>query len=376
MRTSKVLIDKKENYFSENKSMEIEQNPILELYTSLDSEDEKYNLSEDNYIYNNKLKIDNIFKRQNRKKSTLKFDKYLKNFKLNYKEDENMDKYFDEIFNKYGLEENDENDEQLVDIKFFGYNFKIKRKNQINFSNNLMNNIRKQEQIKKNNDNKIVNLILDRFLKNRKSIKNQDVFSSHILFRRKKRNSKNINNINLKSKIKKNNEISLSKKEKEEEKKEEIKLEREEEFKSQYFIGINKDSIKELEKKKEEILRAIKNNVNLKILKGEIGYSDMDNFIKFEKRMNAYNINQIDNKKLLKLFEQEFISFNEELEIITQKRKEERRINNFIDDMKFDIDNNNYIRNIQKKLFCNVFDFNEKYNINILNPKNDFFDKM
>ena len=102
----------------------------------------------------------------------------------------------------------------------------------------------------------------------------------------------------------------------------------------------------------------------------------MDNFLKFEKRMNAYNINQIDNKKLLKLFEQEFISFNEELEIITQKRKEERRINNFIDDMKFDIDNNNYIRNIQKKLFCNVFDFNEKYNINILNPKNDFFDKM
>ena len=241
-----------------------------------------------------------------------------------------------------------------------------------------MNNIRKREQIKKNDDNKIVNLILDRFLKNRKSIKNQDVFSSHILFRRKKRNSKNINNINLKSKIKsKNNEISLSKKEKEEEKKEEIKEEREEEeFKSQYFIGINKDSIKELEKKKEEILRAIKNNVNLKILKGEIGYSDMDNFLKFEKRMNAYNINQIDNKKLLKLFEQEFISFNEELEIITQKRKEERRINNFIDDMKFDIENNNYIRNIQKKLFCNVFDFNEKFNINKLNPKNDFFDKM
>ena len=370
--------DKKENYFSENKSMEIEQNPILELYTSLDSEDEKYNLSENNYIYNNKLKIDNIFKRQNRKKSTLKFDKYLKNFKLNYKEDENMDKYFDEIFNKYGIEENDENDEQLVDIKFFGYDFKIKRKNQINFSNNLMSNIRKQEKIKKNNDNKIVNLILERFLKNRKSIKNKDVFSSRILFRRKKRNSKNINNINLKSKIKsKNNEISLSKKEKEEEKKEEIKEEREEEeFKSQYFIGINKDSIKELEKKKEEILRAIKNNVNLKILKGEIGYSDMDNFLKFEKRMNAYNINQIDNKKLIKLFEQEFISFNEELEIITQKRKEERRINNFIDDMKFDIDNNNYIRNIQKKLFCNVFDFNEKYNINILNPKNDFFDKM
>ena len=240
-----------------------------------------------------------------------------------------------------------------------------------------MSNIRKQEQIKKNNDNKIVNLILDRFLKNRKSIKNKDVFSSRILFRRKKRNSKNINNINLKSKIKsKNNEISLSKKENEEEKKEGIKEEREEEFKSQYFIGINKDSIKELEKKKEEILRAIKNNVNLKILKGEIRYSDMDNFLKFEKRMNAYNINQIDNKKLLKLFEQEFISFNEELEIITQKRKEERRINNFIDDMKFDIDNNNYIRNIQKKLFCNVFDFNEKYNINILNPKNDFFDKM
>ena len=360
--------DKKENYFSRNKSFEKEENPILELYTSIDSIDEQNNLSEENYINNGKLEIDNTFKRLSKKKSTLLFDTFLKNFKFNYKEDENMIKYFDEIFNKYGK---DEKDEQFVDIKFFGFYFKIKRKNQQNFKDILMNNIRQKA------NNRKISLILDRFIKNRKSIKNKDIFSSSILFNRYKRTSKNINNIfeeRLKNKKKTNNnqKFLLKINEKTKEKKNEEIKEKEEEFKSKYFLGIKLDSINELEKKRDEILKSIKNDVQLKIMNGEVERSEMDNFFRFQKRMSAYHIDSAHCKKLIKLLDQEFISFNEELELKEQKKKEEKRINNFIDNMNFDIQNDNYIKSLQKKFFCSVYDFNEKFNINVLSPTKDF----
>ena len=40
--------------------------------------------------------------------------------------------------------------------------------------------------------------------------------------------------------------------------------------------------------------------------------------------------------------------------------------------MNFDIQNDNYIKSLQKKFFCSVYDFNEKFNINVLSPTKDF----
>ena len=334
-----------ENNDSKNKSMEIKENKILnELDSSLKEEENHY--SEDNSININNIRIDNLIKRKKIKKQTLLSEKLMKNFKLKYKEDENMNRYFEQIFNKYG-------NEQLVDVKFCGFNFKIKRKNQNNFKNILMKIIRQKEE-NKNNYSKL-NIMLEKLNKDKNIVKS----NSSILFEKSTKRDKNENDKEIPKKEKKNQEVSLIMEEKDEE-----------EFKSKYFLGIKMNSVDELEQKKEEILKMIKDDIKIKIMKKEIGHSEMDNFLNFEKRMNAYHIDSSNDKNFIKLLEQEFISFEEELKIKEQKKKEERRINSFINNMYYDFERDYYMKIAQKKYFCNVIDFHEKNNINILSPTN------
>ena len=338
-----------ENNDSKNKSMEIKENKILnELDSSLKEEENHY--SEDNSININNIRIDNLIKRKKIKKQTLLSEKLMKNFKLKYKEDENMNRYFEQIFNKYG-------NEQLVDVKFCGFNFKIKRKNQNNFKNILMKIIRQKEE-NKNNYSKL-NIMLEKLNKDKNIVKS----NSSILFEKSTKRDKNENDKEIPKKEKKNQEVSLIMEEKESKKDEE-------EFKSKYFLGIKMNSVDELEQKKEEILKMIKDDIKIKIMKKEIGHSEMDNFLNFEKRMNAYHIDSSNDKNFIKLLEQEFISFEEELKIKEQKKKEERRINSFINNMYYDFERDYYMKIAQKKYFCNVIDFHEKNNINILSPTN------
>ena len=355
--------EKDENYFInfvKNKSVDIGENKILdELYTTSENlENEVNNLSTENALYTNHVNMEDIIKRQNQKKSNLIFDRIFKNYKYKYIEDEKMEKYFEQIFNKYAREENDE---KFVDVKFFGYEFKIKQKNQNNFKNILMRNIRQQEKELKENQimKSKLNLILNKFTKNKKTIKNKEIYNSSILFR------KNRNYFKKNKEMPKNKVNYINEEEKEEE----------EDYKNKYFIGIKMDSLKELEEKKEEILEQMKDDIRCRILKGEIGHSEMDNFLNFQKRMNSYRIDLSHSKHFIKLLEQEFTSFEEELKIKEQKKKEEKRINNFFNNMNYDIEKNYYIKKAQKKLFGDFFDFNEKFNINILSPAKEIKSK-
>ena len=356
-------INEEKIIFSKNKSFELKKNQIFDEF-SLNSKNEKKNYSEENIFCPKNIKVDKVIRRQEKRKSTLLFDRLFKNLKFNYKESENMTKYFDEIFNKYAKEDNDE---QLVDIKFCGLDFKIKRKNQKNFKNILMTNIRQREENRKINLK--LDLILDKYKKNK--LKKNNLYESSILFGNKNKNSKTIiNEISKeidKNELKtKNNEKPSKRTIKENEKKNEE--DNENELKSKYFKGINMDSTRELKQKKEEILEKLKDEIELKIKKGDIGRSEMNNFLDFKKRMIAYDIDTIQNGGFVKLLEQEFISFEEELRVKEQKKKEEKRINNFIDNMNDDFERNHHLKIFQKKFFCNVIDFNKKYNINTLSP--------
>ena len=169
--------------------MEIKENKILnELDSSLKEEENHY--SEDNSININNIRIDNLIKRKKIKKQTLLSEKLMKNFKLKYKEDENMNRYFEQIFNKYG-------NEQLVDVKFCGFNFKIKRKNQNNFKNILMKIIRQKEE-NKNNYSKL-NIMLEKLNKDKNIVKS----NSSILFEKSTKRDKNENDKEIPKKEKK-----------------------------------------------------------------------------------------------------------------------------------------------------------------------------
>ena len=355
-----------------NKSFDLSENPILdELYSSIDLSEEEKNFTEDSDIINdnNKFdKFDSITKRKIKRKSTMIFDKYFKNYKWKYIEDEKMKKYFNDLFNKYGKEEKDE---ELVDIKFFGYNFKIKRKNQKNFKIILLNNIRLEEKIKKENDilNRKLNLILNKYKKKNNFLKNKDLYNSSILFRRHRKTSKRNHSIIRKKEKTKSKESLFIKSIKKEEEEEE---DNDKNFNSELFKGIKSDSKNELEKKKEELLENMEDEIKNKINRGEVYRTEMDNFLTFQKRLNAYQINPNQNKKIIKILEHELISFQEELKIREQKKREEKRLNNFINEMNYDIKRKIDFKNKQKNKFCNVVDYKEKNNMSILSPTNEY----
>ena len=343
--------------------MEIKNNKILkELNTSIDSDNDIFYLSYENEY---DIKIENVIKKPQKRRSTLLFDRFFRNYKINmknkkYKEDEKMQKYFDDIFNKYEKNNNNDNNE-LIDIKFFGLDLKIKKKNQINFKNIIMKNIREQNLQQKENKiiNTKLNLILERFNQNKNKNKiynkNLDIYKTSKIYRLQKRKSRLIYKKNLEK-----NKKNLDK-----EKKEQIE-EKNEQFQSQFFFGKRMNSIDEFEKKKDEILNLIEDDIRDRIIKGDMGRSEMKQFLEFQKRMNAYQIDKNNKDSFIQLLEQEFISFQDQIKIHEQKLKEEKRLNKFLNRLNDDIQKDFYFKKFQTKIFCNVIDYNEKNIINLL----------
>ena len=344
-------------------SMEIKNNKILkELNTSIDSDNDIFYLSYENEY---DIKIENVIKKPQKRRSTLLFDRFFRNYKINmknkkYKEDEKMQKYFDDIFNKYEKNNNNDNNE-LIDIKFFGLDLKIKKKNQINFKNIIMKNIREQNLQQKENKiiNTKLNLILERFNQNKNKNKiynkNLDIYKTSKIYRLQKRKSRLI--------YKK--ELEKNKKNLDKEKKEQIE-EKNEQFQSQFFFGKRMNSIDEFEKKKDEILNLIEDDIRDRIIKGDMERSEMKQFLEFQKRMNAYQIDKNNKDSFIQLLEQEFISFQDQIKIHEQKLKEEKRLNKFLNRLNDDIQKDFYFKKFQTKIFCNVIDYNEKNIINLL----------
>ena len=339
------------------------QSQILENYNTIYnnfnptifSEDEKQNLSEEKneeFIIR-KLKIqlvkqDIINKRE---KPGLLFDKLVKNY--HYKEDEKMNSYYNELFSKYDKDINDD----IIDINIFGINLKIKKKTQENFYNKFINKIKSQNKIKREQYcmNQRLSVILDRFNKNKnkeeeienknnkkfKKRKNKtNVFKNHLILFNKK--------IEKETKLKSNN--------------------KENEYDKDFFWGVKIDSVKELEKKKEEVLLRLKHDIKYKIQEGVFNQSEMDNFLKFQKRINELTLERINNRVYIKQLEQGFNSFEEELRMHEEKKKNERRINSFIDSMNFDLYRRYELKKAIEKYFCHPVDFKNKNFINELSP--------
>ena len=97
-----------------------------------------------------------------------------------------------------------------------------------------------------------------------------------------------------------------------------------------------------------------------------MGRSEMKQFLEFQKRMNAYQIDKNNKDSFIQLLEQEFISFQEQIKIHDQKLKEEKRLNKFLNRLNDDIQKDFYFKKFQTKIFCNVIDYNEKNIINLL----------
>ena len=116
------------------------------------------------------------------------------------------------------------------------------------------------------------------------------------------------------------------------------------------------------------LLLKFKNDIDYKIMKGEIKNTDVDIDIftklqeKLDKMIDSYNEEEFQQK-----IEDYIGDFEEELELIKQKKYDEKRINEFIENLRYQINLKLLERKKIQEKFCNAVDYESVNQMNILN---------
>ena len=355
---SNIFSKKYHSLIIENKKIRTDFNPSLYNKTKI------YNLSNE---YDDDIIIDTFQQKiiemecEKNNRPEVILQKMAKKCQAEYKEDEKMAKYYDSLFNKFEKEPKQSNNNELIDITLFGINFKITKKAQKNFHQKFMNYVKIENKRKRAQASLMLRLteLLNKFSKNKdeiqnkldnksdksnKKIKNQEIKKNELLFLKPKK----INPTPLPQKI--------------------VEKKEESDFQKNYVWGVKIDSVKEVEKKKEEILLRLKHDIKYKIKEGIISKSEMDNFLDFQKKINGLQLNVINNRIYLNQLEQGINAFEEELKINEEQKKNERRINAFVDSMNRDLHKRYEIQQFLEKTFSHAIDFKKTNYLNKLSP--------
>ena len=135
---------------------------------------------------------------------------------------------------------------------------------------------------------------------------------------------------------KKNNEINLNNIDKE-------ILENQRRFSS--FKGVNINSVEDIEYKKNVLLYKLKEDIKNKIKEGKCDINELENFKKFENKINEFQINYNSKdinkiKEYFLLLSRKFQEYQEEMNYREAQKLEEMRINKFIKNLNYELDFN------------------------------------
>ena len=111
------------------------------------------------------------------------------------------------------------------------------------------------------------------------------------------------------------------------------------------FNNIDLDSVEDIEYGKNVLLHKLREDIRYKILAGKCEKSEMDEFLKFENKINDYKINYNlkDENKIKEYVLLVLVKINEFIELLRireGKKNEENRINKFINDLNYELDYN------------------------------------
>ena len=144
-----------------------------------------------------------------------------------------------------------------------------------------------------------------------------------------------------------------------------IKPKREE---KKLFEDIKAKSLKEIEKKKTELLYQFKYDIKYKIFTGEMNAGDMDSFEEFKKKINNLKNNQEDDvEKYVAKIQNYFQGFKEEMADIEKNKLNENRINQYLKKFKEEYSIKNLYKDIQEKKLIKVVNYSQINHINTLN---------
>jgi len=279
------------------------------------------------------------------------FENLFKNNKTKHHiNEEKMNKYYDKIFNKYGNESGKK--KELIKINIYGLELKITKKMQKNYYKRFMENVKHSNKIQRDQikNNRRLTLLLDKYNLN-KIVKE---FQIQNLSETKRKSLINKDKVKPFSILKTDPAASRGDDSESNEDKEYLA----------WRERIN--TLKIIEKKNLEALLKLKNDIKFKIREGKINDAEMERYIQFQKRINDLTLSGINNGFHMGLVEEGFDSFEDELRMNEEKRKDERRINSFIDSMNYDL--NSHLRKIQNENLIQVIDFKIKNFVNVLSP--------
>ena len=103
-----------------------------------------------------------------------------------------------------------------------------------------------------------------------------------------------------------------------------------------YFNDIDENSIKEIKKRKLEILFKFKHDLNFKIMKGDIKSNELFELEDLEQKINLIEIqirDSNDTNKYVDILEEFFTAFENDIILAENKKKFEERINGFRNDL-------------------------------------------
>ena len=134
------------------------------------------------------------------------------------------------------------------------------------------------------------------------------------------------------------------------------------------FEDIKAKSLKEIEKKKTELLYQFKYDIKYKIFTGEMNAGDMDSFEEFKKKINNLKNNQEDDvDKYVAKIQNYFQGFKEEMADIEKNKLNENRINQYLKKFKEEYSIKNLYKDIQEKKLIKVANYSQINHINTLN---------
>ena len=318
--------NKEEDSNSDNNSNIQEKTKFLEEY-------EKYKEKRKNEKIINKKIIDKIDNYNLKKRQT-----YTPFYHTHFSRNEG----FNKIELNFVSSKKDNNNKTTLD------NMDRKRKNKIlaqKASLDLLNNSDEEEEEESSEVEEKPN-------KTVKEIKNKERFSFAVKRRKSKKSTLNY----------------ISNKYKElEEKKDAVDINKElinTSNKYQIFTNVNLESVEDIEYNKSVLLFKLREDIKFKISQGKCEMNELDEFSKFENRLNEYKINYNlkDAKKIKEYALLLLTKFNEYLELSTirEKRKtEETRVNKFMNDLNFELDFNIPMSRLVKGRKCSARNFNQ-----------------
>ena len=126
---------------------------------------------------------------------------------------------------------------------------------------------------------------------------------------------------------------------------------------------MNLESVEEIEYHKSILLFKLREDIKYKISQGKCEKSEMDEFNKFENKLNDYKINyNLKNKNKIKEYVLLLLmKFNEYFELFSareNRKNEETRINKFLTDLNHELDYNIPLSLIIKGRRCSSKNFN------------------